>query len=176
MRDGEVNDTVVGVPLEGRVIEVGAGSGMWADVFSKIGGPHSESSDGVRRRGNKLTKVYGIEPNPQSAAALRQRVKEVGLEDIYEVIPLGIESLSDPSAWTGTTIERGSIDCIVSILCLCSIPDQEENIKALYKLLKPGGRWYVYEHVKVERGGLLLNIYQRKYLLSVSFPPQVLTI
>lgn len=133
--------------------------------FSRLGGD-KDGEDGLRRRGVKsgsgLTKIYGVEPNPQSADALRQRVREVGLGDVYEVVPVGIESLSDPAAWTGTTIEPGSIDCIVSILCMCSIPDQEKNAKALYELLKPGGRWYVYEHVKAERGGILISLYQRK--------------
>ena len=177
VRDGVVQDTVVGPPVSGRVIEVGAGSGMWADVFAKIalGGEKDQAPDGdVRRRGGNpesgLTKIYGVEPNPQSAEALSKRVKEVGLEGIYEVIPVGIESLSDPNAWSGTTIEPGSIDCIVTVMCLCSIPDQQDNIKALYKLLKPGGRWYVYEHVKTERGGILLSIYQRKYRIPATTP------
>jgi len=174
VRDGVVQDQVVGPPVSGRVIEIGAGSGMWADVFSKIGGGEEVQADGsVRRRGVKpgsgLTKIYGVEPNPQSAEALRRRVEEVGLDGIYEVIPLGIESLSDPGAWSGTTIEPGSIDCIVSILCLCSIPDLDENAKALYKLLKPGGRWYVYEHVKAERGGIVVSVYQRILNVAWSF-------
>lgn len=165
VKDGVVQEEPYFQPVNGRVIEVGAGSGMWADVFFKIGGD-KDGEDGLRRRGVKsgsgLTKIYGVEPNPQSADALRQRVREVGLGDVYEVVPVGIESLSDPAAWTGTTIEPGSIDCIVSILCMCSIPDQEKNAKALYELLKPGGRWYVYEHVKAERGGILISLYQRK--------------
>lgn len=167
VKDGMVQEDVHCAPVSGRVIEVGAGSGMWADVFSKIGGGSEEEEEGVRRRGVKpgsgLTKIYGVEPNPTSAKALRERVQEVGLGEIYEVVPVGIESLSDPTAWSGTTIEPGSIDCIVSILCLCSIPDQEMNVKALYELLKPGGRWYVYEHVKARRAGLLHSLYQSKF-------------
>ena len=174
VRDGEAQDTVVGTPVGGTVIEIGAGSGNWLDVFHKIhtdasgrdgSGETVSAAGGVRRRGSPeggLKKIYGVEPHPQSAAALRQRVKEVGIEDIYEVIPLGIESLSDPSYPYPTTIEPGSVDCIVSILCLCSIPDQEKHIKELYKLLKPGGRWYVFEHVRATRGGLPLAIYQRE--------------
>jgi SAM-dependent methyltransferase len=159
---GEVHNEIVGTPLSGTVIEIGAGSGMWADVFAQIRtGTEDHVNDPIevrhRRKKNNLTKIYGIEPNPVSAAALRQRVAEVGLDDIYEVVPAGIEDLATQSA-----IEPGTIDCIVCILCLCSIPDQQENIRALYKLLKPGGRWYVYEHVKADRSGVLMSIYQRK--------------
>jgi SAM-dependent methyltransferase len=173
VKDGVAQDAVVGTPVGGTVIEIGAGSGNWLEIFQKIhkggdaGGSSNDASAAgdVRRRGppeGALKKIYGVEPHPQSAAALRQRVKEVGIEDIYEVIPLGIESLSNPSSPYPVTIEPGSVDCIVSILCLCSIPDQEKNINELYKLLKPGGRWYVYEHIRAHRGGFPLRIYQRE--------------
>ena len=170
VRNAEVLDHVVGEPVSGRILEIGAGSGMWADVFLKIDttGQHASaenpSDPTMRRRAGTrgISKIYGVEPHPQSVKALRQRTKELGMGDMYEAIPVGIEQLDDPRATgSATTIEPGSIDCIVSILCLCSIPDQEKNIKALYKLLKPGGRWYVYEHVKARRGGVLLGWYQR---------------
>ncbi|OCK86960.1 S-adenosyl-L-methionine-dependent methyltransferase [Cenococcum geophilum 1.58] len=170
VRNAKVSDHVVGKPVSGRILEIGAGTGMWADVFLRIDttGQHAgtENANGptTRRRvaTRGISKIYGVEPHAQSVKALRQRTKELGMEDMYEAIPVGIEQLDDPRATgSATTIEPGSIDCIVSILCLCSIPDQEKNIKALYKLLKPGGRWYVYEHVKVKRGGILLGWYQR---------------
>lgn len=167
VRGGEVVGDVVNPPIDGLVLEVGAGSGMWADVFAKVGGGgvvvgHDEQQQLRHRKGgNGLTRVYGIEPNPQSAAALRRRVKEVGLEGVYEVVPVGIESINDPTAWDGR-IEPGTVDCIVTILCLCSIPEPEKNIRLLYESLKKGGRWYAYEHVQVEQGGFLLRAYQCK--------------
>ncbi|KAK0387391.1 hypothetical protein NLU13_5703 [Sarocladium strictum] len=177
---GKVHDEKVELPVGGVVVEVGAGSGMWADVFKKIGGvaaadaDKAASQEGVRtRRRTKaaadqgtISKIYGIEPNPVSYTALRQRVKDIGLDEVYEVVPVGIEDITDTTAWDGK-IEKGSVDCIVGVLCLCSIPDQEENARHLYELLKPGGRWYVYEHVKVTRGGLFMRLYQRKSC----FPP-----
>ncbi|KAM0432392.1 hypothetical protein ACHAPT_004936 [Fusarium lateritium] len=161
VRGGEVVEDVVNPPIDGLVLEIGAGSGMWADVFAKVGGGIDHDEQLRHRKGgsNGLTRVYGIEPNPKSAAALRRRVKEVGLEGVYEVVPVGIESINDPTAWDGR-IEPGSVDCIVTILCLCSIPEPEKNIKLLYQSLKKGGRWYAYEHVRVENGGFLLRAYQ----------------
>ena len=176
--EGKVVDERVGLPVGGVVMEVGAGSGMWADVFKKIraidnDGNETAAAGDVRRRSTRqsaknaapaqglISKIYGIEPNPQSYTALRQRVKEIGLDDVYEVVPVGIEDITDPKAWDGR-IEPGSVDCIVSVLCLCSIPDQEKNVRHLYDLLKPGGRWYVYEHVKATRGGLPMRLYQRE--------------
>lgn len=114
-----------------------------------------------RRRGPPITRIYGIEPNPQSAAALRRRVRDVGLDDVYHVVPVGVESVGDPDAWDGT-IAPGSVDCIVGVLCLCSIPDPDANVRRLRRLLKPGGRWFVFEHVKAARDRPLLRLYQRE--------------
>lgn len=168
---GKVHDHVVSTPVHGTVLEVGAGSGMWADVLARIhrnapsGNGETEglrSRKGESGRGKSgITKIYGIEPNPISAATLRKRVKEVGLGDVYEVVPVGIEDVTNPNAWEGK-IEPGSVDCIVGIRCMCSIPDPKENIEHLYKLLKPGGTWYVFEHVKTARGFPIMPLYQRK--------------
>lgn len=82
---------------------------------------------------------------------------------VNEVIPVGIESMYDPTGSAGTVIERGSVDCIVTVLCLCSIIDHGKNIQALYTLLKPGDRWYVVEHEKFRADGFWnkrLGLYQ----------------
>lgn len=173
IKGGVVHDEVVSIPIYGTVIEVGAGSGMYADVYARFreNADSAHDTESLRHRkttGGHITKMYGVEPNPISAKALEQRVKDLGMDDIYHVVPVGIESVDDPSAWNGK-IEPGSVDCIVSILCLCSIPEPEKNIKLLYKLLKPGGRWYAYEHVKVWRGGPLLSLYQRKLAPTLCF-------
>lgn len=171
---GVVRDDVVGEPVRGVVLEIGAGSGMWTDVLAKFT-PGAGPAGSTRRRTRQstasaagITKIYGVEPNPTSAAALRQRVRDYGLDDVYEVVPVGIESLGDAEAWGGDLIQPGTVDCIVGVLCLCSIPDPEENIRRLYELLKPGGRWYVYEHVQAERGGFPLRVYQREYRTVLS--------
>ncbi|KAH6697206.1 methyltransferase domain-containing protein [Plectosphaerella plurivora] len=164
---GRVQALPVVAPVGGVVIEVGPGTGMWVDIFSKV--DSSASASGTRKdepsrrkggsRPNDVTKVYGVEPNAGSHAELRRRADAAGLADVYEIVPVGIESIADSGRWDGR-IEDGSVDCIVSVLCLCGIPDQEANLKALYRSLKKGGRFYVYEHVKV-RGNFLVGIYQR---------------
>ncbi|KAJ4155191.1 hypothetical protein LMH87_000448 [Akanthomyces muscarius] len=163
---GKAHDEVVSVPLHGTVLEVGAGTGEWADVLARIhaqGDTEPVTRNGLRSRKHSaggVTRIYGVEPNAHSAALLQKRVDEVGLSDVYEVAPVGIESVTDPSAWDGI-IERGSVDCIVSIRCMCSIPAPEKNIKLLYELLKPGGSWYVFEHVQATRGAPFVPLYQR---------------
>ncbi|ETS81573.1 hypothetical protein PFICI_06575 [Pestalotiopsis fici W106-1] len=164
---GRVHDRPVASPIHGTVIEVGAGSGMWMDVLGRfVAGAASSTKSAAQ-----ITRIYGVEPNPKSAAALRQRVQALGLEDTYEVVPVGIESLNRPGVWAGHVAPE-SVDCIVGVLCLCSIPDPEENIKHLYKLLKPGGHWYVYEHVKASRGGFWHSLYQRESLILRQIQPR----
>jgi hypothetical protein len=47
------------------------------------------------------------------------------------------------------------------VMCLCSIPEPRRNMAQLYGYLKPGGRWYVYEHVKCFREqGWGMRLYQ----------------
>jgi SAM-dependent methyltransferase len=165
---GRAQAVPVVAPVGGVVIEVGPGTGMWVDIFAKVDSTASTSgadSNKATRRGtarrNDVTKVYGVEPNAGSHAELRRRADAAGLADVYEIVPVGIESIADPGQWEGK-IEDGSVDCIVAVLCLCGIPDQEANLKALYRSLKKGGRFYVYEHVRV-RGNFLLGIYQREF-------------
>ncbi|CAM1501291.1 Fc.00g104530.m01.CDS01 [Cosmosporella sp. VM-42] len=128
---------------------------MWVDVFAKI----AERANSSGNSGPPLSKIYGVEPNSQSAAALQQRVKEAGLEGTYEVVPVGIEDLNNPAAW-GTRIEPGTVDCVVTVQCLCSIPEPEKNIRLLHNYLKKDGRWYVYEHVRAKYG-IIVPSFQR---------------
>ena len=40
-----------------------------------------------------------------------------------------------------------TVDTIVTVKVLCSVPAIQETCKSLYALLKPGGKWLVYEHI-----------------------------
>ena len=160
-----VDDAVHG-GVGGTVIEVGPGSGMWVSLFSDKYLPRQDKDAKVRQRGGaaatratgrtSVTRVYGIEPNPGVHGLLRQQVRDAGLEGVYEVVPVGIESL-----FASGKIAPGSVDCIVTVLCLCSIPDPAYNIQQLYQCLKPGGKWFVYEHVRYDtRRSLFMRVYQ----------------
>jgi SAM-dependent methyltransferase len=59
-------------------------------------------------------------------------------------------------------VQRGSVDTIVTVQCLCSIPGPERVIRDLYPLLKPGGRWIVYEHVRTKFQGEFVGVWQRE--------------
>ena len=134
--------------------------GYWVDLYARTDVPLDNGDGSVRKRegkGRGITKVYGIEPNTQSHSGLRQRANAAGLEGVYEILPVGIEDIAEE-----TGVQKGSVDAIVSLLCLCSIPEPDRNIKELHSYLKPGGRWYLYEHVAI-KGYRPMQLYQRKW-------------
>jgi len=139
VRDGVIQredseDADTSPAVEGTVLEVGPGNGMWVSVFTdKMLGAAG---------GRRIRHVFGVEPNVGVHRELRARVAAAGLEGMYEVVPVGIEDLGS-SGYVG----KGSVDCVVCIRCLCGIPEPERNIRELYQYLKPGGRMYIFEHV-----------------------------
>ncbi|KAK0652962.1 S-adenosyl-L-methionine-dependent methyltransferase [Cercophora newfieldiana] len=141
--------------IGGVVLEIGAGSGLWVSVFSPSFCTDTTTTPTAGHR-TPITHVFGVEPNPEVHDALRANIAAASLQDTYEIVPLGIED-----ALASGRIAPGSVDCIVSVLCLCSIPEPEKNIALLYKCLKPGGRWYVFEHVRTfEEQGRFMRAYQ----------------
>ena len=152
----QVVDKVVSEPIGGVVLDIGPGLGYWVDLYARTNVLIQNDGKVVKNREKRrgITTVYGIEPNTQSYPGLRQSVLAAGLEGIYKILPVGIENIAKETA-----VEKGNVDAIVSLLCLCSIPEPEKNIKELYSYLKPGGRWYVYEHVK-SKGYWPMQIYQ----------------
>ncbi|RFU29797.1 hypothetical protein B7463_g6539, partial [Scytalidium lignicola] len=115
----------------GVVLDIGPGAGDWLYLFDK----------------ERATKIYGVEPNKDHHASLRENIKKAGLTDIYEILGVGVEDLGSQG------IELGSVDTVVTVQCLCSIPTPKKMIQSLAGYIKPGGQWIVYEHVKTHQGG-----------------------
>lgn len=159
-----VVDEPVVLPVGGVILDVGPGPGFWVDLYAKS------------NTGN--LKVYGVEPNTTAHSGLQMRAHQAGLDGIYNIIPAGIQDISkiEVTEIDGSTskIEKGSVDCIVTLLCLCGIPEPEENIAELYQYLKKGGRWYAFEHVKTNRN-YFMRFYQggRHWISCRRFPAYV---
>ena len=124
----------------GVVLEIGPGSGEWVSLYGK----------------EKVTKIYGVEPNKDHHELLRKRIKEAGLSDLYVIVPVGVEELGEK--WVG----KSSLDSVVTIQCLCSVPRPRDMINALYGYVREGGQWIVYEHVVTHQGGLIA-LYQGEW-------------
>lgn len=94
-------------------------------------------------------------------ALLRQQAAEAGLSDVYEVIGCGAQELK-----TRGGIAPGSIDTIITVQSLCSIPTPQVIIRELYPLLKPGGKWLMYEHVKTKYQSSFVGYWQSRFFFS----------
>ncbi len=130
------------------MIDIGPGSGEWINLFNKT----------------KVTRIYGVEPNKDHHARLRERIIENGLSDIYVIVPVGVEDLDKVADGTKSSggkpwVRKGEADCVMTIQCLCSVPEPKAMISDLYSYLKPGGKWYAYEHV-VNKENEFLSTYQ----------------
>lgn len=132
------------VPLlkdaKGTVLEVGAGNGQWMNCYP-----------------DKVTKVVAVEPNPMSVMQMRKAIVENGKEEVYVVVPNGVEGLAGVDG-----LKKGSVDTIVTVLSLCSVPMPKETIRELYGYLKPGGKWLLFEHVQAPRPNDITGWWQRK--------------
>ena len=76
---------------------------------------------------------------------LRVRIKEAKLDDIYTIVPCGIEDASELEKYG---ISRESVDTVLTCQVLCSVPQPEETVRHLYRLLKRGGKLIAYEHIR----------------------------
>jgi ubiquinone/menaquinone biosynthesis C-methylase UbiE len=103
---------------EGRVLEVGIGSGLNLPFYTQ-----------------KAELVIGLDPSPRLLSmARRARHPASGLvefvEGSAEAIPL----------------EDRSVDSVVMTWTLCSIPNAQRSLREMYRVLKPSGRFLFVEH------------------------------
>jgi ubiquinone/menaquinone biosynthesis C-methylase UbiE len=109
--------------LEGRVVELGAGSGI-----------------NFRHYPNSVTEVVAVEPE----AYLR------GLaEQAAAAAPVPVRVVSGVSG--DLPLEDASCDAGVACLVLCTVPDQQRALAELARVIRTGGELRFYEHVVSER-------------------------
>ncbi|KAH7103472.1 hypothetical protein BKA62DRAFT_768877 [Auriculariales sp. MPI-PUGE-AT-0066] len=112
----------------GTVLELGAGLGVTMRYLDRT----------------KVTKYIAIEPNPSMHIHIRRVAAEVGFSE-YDGTLVIMTVFADQ---IGTVIERHSVDTLISVLTLCSIPRAESMLPGLVQYaVKPGGQFLCYEHV-----------------------------
>ncbi len=105
--------------LGGRVVELGAGSGI-----------------GFRHYPNSVIEVTAVEPE----AYLRRVALQAAAASPVNVRVVDAVSGHLPFA-------DASFDAGVTSLVLCSVPDQEVALAELFRVIRPGGELRFYEHV-----------------------------
>jgi SAM-dependent methyltransferase len=109
--------------LLGRVVEVGAGSGLNFAHYPTA-----------------VTDVIAIEPEPTLRAAAEHAA--IGAPVAVTVSGGTAEALP---------LREGEMDAAVASLVLCSVPDQTRALAEIRRVLRPGGELRFYEHVIAER-------------------------
>ena len=113
--------------VRGRVLEVGAGTGLNLGRYS----PGAE--------------VVAVEPEPTMARKARARARKAAVP--VRVVRGVAEALPFPD---------GTFDAVVSCYVLCSVSDQERAIDEFRRVLRPEGEIRAYEHVRSEHPGWAL--------------------
>ncbi|MGH3586534.1 MAG: class I SAM-dependent methyltransferase, partial [Pseudonocardia sp.] len=108
--------------LSGEVLEIGAGSG---GNF-----PHYPST---------VTRVLAVEPEPR----LREIATRAGAAAAVDVEV--VDGLAER-----LPVSEHSVDAAVFCLVLCSVPDPATALAEARRVLRPGGRLRVLEHVRAD--------------------------
>ena len=104
--------------VQGEVLEIGFGTGLNLSYYPE-----------------QIRKLVAIDANPGMNALAQKRVENARITVDHRV--LNGESL--PMA-------EGSFDSVVSTWVLCSIAQVEQALQEIYRVLKPGGRFFFVEH------------------------------
>lgn len=117
---GDVRAELVG-GAKGSVLEIGAGTGLNFPYYQKD------------------VEVIATEPDPYMLRRARRRLIESG--NHIELRESSAEELP---------FENDSFDTVVGTLVMCSVPHPERALAEIRRLLKPGGEYRFYEHVRYD--------------------------
>jgi ubiquinone/menaquinone biosynthesis C-methylase UbiE len=117
---GDVRADVAG-HARGKVLEIGAGTGLNFPYYPED------------------VEVIATEPDPYMRQRAQRRLTDLGKR---------IE-LRDSSA-EELPFENDSFDTVVGTLVMCSVPRPQRALAEIRRVLKPGGEYRFYEHVRYE--------------------------
>ena len=108
------------VPLaEGRVLEVGMGTGLNLPFYDRT----------------KVSQVWGLEPSEGMRQAAQKNLRQSNIPVQWLDLPAGKVPLDD-----------GAVDTVLLTFTLCSIPDWQQALAEMRRVLKPEGRLIFCEH------------------------------
>lgn len=104
---------------EGRVLEIGIGSGLNLSFYDPT----------------KVSVIVGVDPSAAMQKLAQQRAAEISIP--VEMIALELGQIQATDA---------SFDSIVCTFTLCTIPDAGAALQEMRRVLKPGGKLLFSEH------------------------------
>ena len=104
---------------EGRVLEIGIGSGLNLSFYDPA----------------KVSVIVGVDPSAAMQKLAQQRAAEISIP--VEMIALELGQIQAADA---------SFDSIVCTFTLCTIPDAGAALQEMRRVLKPGGKLLFSEH------------------------------
>ncbi|WP_300396500.1 class I SAM-dependent methyltransferase [Henriciella sp.] len=106
---------------DGRVLEIGCGSGTNFDFYS-----HAD-----------IERLFAIDPSEGMIKRAQKKAGDLGWGDKIEFMQTGAEAVE---------LEDNSIDTVVITFVLCSIPDWEAALREARRVLRPDGQVLFSEH------------------------------
>ena len=106
----------------GLVLEVGIGTGLNLPFYSA-----------------SCTEIVGIDVSPRMLEQAKEKAANCAVSIKLEI--MDVQNLSLPSA---------SFECVVATFVFCSVPDPCQGLRECYRVLKPGGRLILLEHMDSE--------------------------
>jgi ubiquinone/menaquinone biosynthesis C-methylase UbiE len=103
---------------EGRVLEIGIGSGLNLPFYS-----------------HKVEHLIGLDPSPKLLSMVRRNLRRNSSS--VELIEASAEAIP---------LENSSVDTVVTTWTLCSISDADRALCEMHRVLRPSGRLVFVEH------------------------------
>jgi SAM-dependent methyltransferase len=103
--------------------------------------------------GKSIQTYIGVEPNRYFADAIKK-------EKVRTQLPFQVNILYS-SAIQLPDIEDSSVDSVIGTHVLCSIDNVDPVLREIGRILKPGGRYYFLEHVRVKQEGSWQHLAQQ---------------
>ena len=106
----------------GRVLEAGIGTGLNIPFYTE-----------------NCTEIVGIDVSPRMLEQAKEKAA-------HSAVPIKLEIMDVQNL----PLSSASFDCVIATFVFCSVPDPTAGLQECWRVLKPGGRFILLEHMDSE--------------------------